>query len=237
MCAADEVQNESLNLGFSGILGFGLGGISAIENAVRTTGNTALADGLGAPIVLNLFNPNVQGGTPTQQWFALVLDRPGFTQDQADPSSNNASATPSIPAWSHVWPARLAIGAHVDEVVHAFAVAAGNTASPSSTTALDAALQTVPLVTTPGAGTSSDAYTHWKTRLSGITIYMDDGSPRDVHLSRGVDGGAFPVAVLDSGGPNVLASRAVADAVYSIWGVNMSEDGNCGFNSINFAHR
>ncbi|KIM21170.1 hypothetical protein M408DRAFT_333632 [Serendipita vermifera MAFF 305830] len=243
LCAAEHVENESLGLGFSGILGFGLGGISAIQDSLENAGNAALADGRGNPVVLNMFDPTVLlGGAasePREQWFSLVLDRPGFQEDQnqvddttldattsGTSSATSAAVSPSVSSvhWNHAWPARLGIGTHVDEVVHAFANAHPGTTG-SSTAALEAALQTLPLVTTPGMGTSENAYTHWKTRLSGITVYADDGSLQDVRLSRGVDGGAFPIAVLDSGIPLILASRAVADALYSVWDVQMSEDG------------
>lgn len=243
LCAAEQVENENTGLGFSGILGFGLGGISAIQNTLQAAGLDSSTDGRGAPVLLNMFDPNVLlGGSaniPREQWFAIVLDRPGFTttstvindgDDGSSTSASSASTTSSASAstqtpWKHAWPARLSIGTHVDEVVHAFSNAQPGTTG-TSTAALEAALQYLPLVTTPGQGTGVDAYTHWKTRLSGITIYLESG-PHDVHLSRGVDGGAFPVAVLDSGGANVFASRAVADAVYSVWGISMSDDGNC----------
>jgi hypothetical protein len=232
--------------------------MSAIEEALSTGGGgSGNADGQGAPVVLNLFNGGVlvggAGSVPAQRWFSLVLDRPGFDQDDGSNSTSsdttttstpstttstststltsNSTATPST-AWSHIWPARLGIGEHVDEVAHAFSQADPNASGGNATAALEAALQPLPLVTSVDG-----VYTHWKTRLSGITVYqgggldgngkMTPGNPTDIRLSRGVDGGAFPVAVLDSGGANVLASRAVADAIYGAWGIGMGSDGFC----------
>lgn len=106
----------------------------------------------------------------------------------------------------------MGIGTQVDEVVQA--VAPGN---------FDHAINWVNLVTT-----AADGYTHWKARLSAVTVYTDHG-PTQVTLPPAGDGGGRPVAVLDTGGPNWMASKAFCDAVYGSWGVSMNGDGTCEF--------
>jgi hypothetical protein len=133
--------------------------------------------------------------SPQNQFFAVSLSRPGFE----DPSQSANS-----------WPARLGIGAHVDEVVHAF-----------SSDNFDNLIQWVNLVTS-----ATDGYTHWKARLAGLTVYTD-GAPNQVTLPEASDGGGHPVVVLDTGGPNWMGSKSFCDAVYGAWGISMNHDGNC----------
>jgi len=146
----------------------------------------------------NLFSlPN--GAAPQNQFVAVSLSRPGF--EDASESTNS-------------WPARMGIGAHVDEVVQAFS--SGN---------FDNDIQWVNMVTSDTGG-----YTQWKARLAGLTAYTN-GTANQVTLPMAGDGGGLPVVVLDTGGPNWMASKNFCDAVYGAWGISMSQDGTCACSS------
>ncbi|KAG8804886.1 hypothetical protein FRC17_005850, partial [Serendipita sp. 399] len=67
-------------------------------------------------------------------------------------------------------------------------------------------------------------YTHWRTRMTAVTVYKD-GAVLEVQMPRGGDGGMQPIAALDTGGSTMLASRRICDAIYGSWGVSISEDG------------
>ncbi|KAJ6557910.1 aspartic peptidase domain-containing protein [Mycena capillaripes] len=63
----------------------------------------------------------------------------------------------------------------------------------------------------------------WKTSVRGITVYTNS-SRMPIQLGRGASGGAFPSAVLDTGVPLILTTKAVADAIYGAIGVNPAAD-------------
>lgn len=182
--------NEAFELGFSGILGLALPPISRILTLLPAGSGGGNQD--GATLASNLFGlPTAQA--PREPFFAISLSRFDFEKGSA---SKNA------------WPARLGIGAHVDEVVHHFA----------SEDAFNKAIRWTDLTAT-GSG-----YAHWKARLTDITVY-NDGLVQQVGLPRSGDSGLYPVAVLDTGGSTMLASKRICDAIYGSWGVSISEDG------------
>ncbi|KAH9478959.1 Pepsin A [Psilocybe cubensis] len=64
----------------------------------------------------------------------------------------------------------------------------------------------------------------WKVGVRAITVYVD-GQRKEVDVGRGGAGGAFPSAVVDSGVPLILATSAIANAVYGALGVEPASDG------------
>ncbi|KAG8814173.1 hypothetical protein FRC18_002085, partial [Serendipita sp. 400] len=187
--AATNVANEALDMGFSGIIGLALPPLSNVSTILGIGSGGGGQD--GATIFSNLFGlPSPQG--PSHQFFSILLSRPGF--DSRDKSAN-------------AWPSRMGIGAHVDEVVHAF-----------SDDGFENKIQWAAMTST------SLGYTHWKTRMTSVTVFKD-GAVLDVQLPRGGDGGMQPIAALDTGGSIMLASKKICDAIYGSWGVSISEDG------------
>ncbi|KAJ7468109.1 aspartic peptidase domain-containing protein [Mycena latifolia] len=63
---------------------------------------------------------------------------------------------------------------------------------------------------------------YWKTAVHGITVYTNN-SRMPIELGRGVSG-VFPSAVLDTGVPLILTTKAVADAIYGAIGVQAAAD-------------
>lgn len=74
---------------------------------------------------------------------------------------------------------------------------------------------------------------HWRTRVPSISINVN-GEERNVQLGRSVadTSSVYPIAVLDSGGANMLATRAICDAVYGAWDISAAQDGTCMQNSL-----
>lgn len=66
----------------------------------------------------------------------------------------------------------------------------------------------------------------WKASVRGITVYVD-GEPRRVDIGHSNTGGAFPIAVIDSGVPFILTSSKVANAIYGAIDVHPAQDGSC----------
>ncbi|KAJ7108747.1 aspartic peptidase domain-containing protein [Mycena epipterygia] len=62
----------------------------------------------------------------------------------------------------------------------------------------------------------------WKAAVHGITVYTNS-SRMPISLGRGASG-VFPSAVLDTGVPVILTTRAVADAIYGAIGVQAASD-------------
>ncbi|KAJ7734565.1 aspartic peptidase domain-containing protein [Mycena maculata] len=62
----------------------------------------------------------------------------------------------------------------------------------------------------------------WKAAVHNITVYTNT-SRTAVSLGRGASG-AFPSAVLDTGVPVILTTKAVADAIYGAIGIQPSSD-------------
>ncbi|CAG8773066.1 16469_t:CDS:2, partial [Acaulospora colombiana] len=96
------VENEVLELGFAGIIGFGPPSQSAIQRILPAGSGGGDQD--GAAILSNLFGLG-DDIAPKNRYFSVTLDRPGF--EDASQSKN-------------AWPSRLGIGKHVEEVEHAF---------------------------------------------------------------------------------------------------------------------
>ncbi|KAJ6582958.1 aspartic peptidase domain-containing protein [Mycena vulgaris] len=71
-------------------------------------------------------------------------------------------------------------------------------------------------------GPSSIGPLYWKAAVHAITVYTNN-SRMPIQLGRGVSG-AFPSAVLDTGVPLILTTRAVADAIYGAIGVQAAAD-------------
>ncbi|KAF8875284.1 aspartic peptidase domain-containing protein [Infundibulicybe gibba] len=67
---------------------------------------------------------------------------------------------------------------------------------------------------------------YWKTSLRAITVYVDSVA-KPVNIGRSITGAAFPSAVLDSGGPYILTTTAIANAIYGAIGVSPANDGKC----------
>jgi hypothetical protein len=177
------VENEVLELGFAGIIGFGPPSLSAIQRILPSGSGGGDQD--GAAILSNLYGLG-DGIAPTNKFFSVSLDRPGF--EEAEKSKN-------------AWPSRLGIGKHVEEIEHAFSEVDNN-------------LQWL------GLSQTARGYTHWMTNLAAITVWKD-GAPNPVNI------GLNSMAVLDTGGGNWLATKALCDAIYGSWGVSISQDGNC----------
>ncbi|KAJ7099995.1 aspartic peptidase domain-containing protein [Mycena belliarum] len=71
-------------------------------------------------------------------------------------------------------------------------------------------------------GSSSRGPVFWKAAVHGITVYTETARI-PVELPRGV-GGVFPSAVLDTGVPLILTTRAIADAIYNSIGIQAAAD-------------
>ncbi|KAJ7735796.1 acid protease [Mycena metata] len=69
---------------------------------------------------------------------------------------------------------------------------------------------------------SSDGPRFWKAAVRGITVYTND-TRLPIKLGPGVSG-AFPSAVLDTGVPLILTTKAVADAIYGAIGIGPAAD-------------
>ncbi|KAJ7185831.1 aspartic peptidase domain-containing protein [Mycena filopes] len=69
---------------------------------------------------------------------------------------------------------------------------------------------------------SSDGPRFWKAAVRGITVYTNN-TRMPIVLGRGVSG-VFPSAVLDTGVPLILTTKAVADAIYGAIGITPASD-------------
>ncbi|KAJ7032026.1 aspartic peptidase domain-containing protein [Mycena alexandri] len=69
---------------------------------------------------------------------------------------------------------------------------------------------------------SSDGPRFWKAAVRGITVYTND-TRMPIKLGPGVSG-VFPSAVLDTGVPLILTTKAVADAIYGAIGISPAAD-------------
>lgn len=67
---------------------------------------------------------------------------------------------------------------------------------------------------------------YWKTELRALTIYIN-GTKYPIKLGQGVGGGIYPNAILDSGVPYIIATPAIANAVWGALNINPAADGNC----------
>lgn len=217
IAAATDVANEPLHVGFSGLLGLSLPNNSIIAQLVPP-GTTDTPD--GASVLANLFGePNA----PTNRSFAISLSRPGF-------DNRNMS-------W-HAWPSKLALGTQIPEVIDALAALR---ISSSTTTRRSPPLHTVrqgdgntqhpSQLTWAQVLSTTSGYLHWRTQISEIIVTDDQGIERSVSLSRSlVDGGRsslWPVAVLDTGGSNILMRSDLANGLYGAIGIGPASDGMC----------
>ncbi|KIJ23295.1 hypothetical protein M422DRAFT_39681 [Sphaerobolus stellatus SS14] len=74
---------------------------------------------------------------------------------------------------------------------------------------------------------SSGGATYWRTNALSITAWID-GKPKAVPLghSETVPSSTFPVAILDTGGSPILATRTIANAIYGVFNITPASDGN-----------
>ncbi|KAJ6614583.1 aspartic peptidase domain-containing protein [Mycena sp. CBHHK59/15] len=72
-------------------------------------------------------------------------------------------------------------------------------------------------------GESSVGPLFWKAAVQAITVY-NNGTRLPVQIGRGVSG-VFPSAVLDTGVPVILTTKAVADGIYGAISVQAGSDG------------
>jgi hypothetical protein len=179
----------------------------------------------GASVLANLFN--LPDG-PTSPFFAISLSRPGF-------DDRNIS-------W-HSWPSKLALGTYIPEVADALAALNKNSSPVASRLARSISsslyakrqadgstndpsqLAWAQLLSTPSG------YLHWRTPISEIIVNDEQGNDRSLSLNRSlVDSGQsslWPVAVLDTGGSNILMRRDLANGLYGTIGIGPASDGKC----------
>lgn len=62
--------------------------------------------------------------------------------------------------------------------------------------------------------------------MKAITVYVN-GTALSIAVGRGVSGGVFPEAVLDSGVPFIIATPSLASGIWGALGINPAADGNC----------
>lgn len=103
----------------------------------------------------------------------------------------------------------------------------------------------IPIVSQPSLG--AVGYLHWRIPLQGIiaTTWADQraglgATQRNITLgsSQTSSGGSTPLAVLDSGGVQILVGHQPwVDAIYGAYGVQASSDGNCELSVIMLANQ
>lgn len=69
---------------------------------------------------------------------------------------------------------------------------------------------------------------YWRVHVTGFTTYVDS-KPRVMSLGpSGVDRTSqYPIAVLDTGGTNIIATPDLAKAFYAPWNIVPASDGSC----------
>lgn len=75
---------------------------------------------------------------------------------------------------------------------------------------------------------TSDGDKWWRVYIETITGWVD-GQPKNINIggSTSLPSSATAVAILDTGGPIILATRQIANAIYGAWNVQPASDGNC----------
>ncbi|KAF5350203.1 hypothetical protein D9758_007841 [Tetrapyrgos nigripes] len=83
-----------------------------------------------------------------------------------------------------------------------------------------------PLPSMSSAGTSASQH-FWKSSINDITVWVN-GEPKSVSLTASAftPGSSGPTAVLDTGIPVILATKALADGIYGALGIGPASDGN-----------
>lgn len=66
----------------------------------------------------------------------------------------------------------------------------------------------------------------WAASVKAITVWVN-GEARNVTLGSSTTGSQHPTAVLDSGTPVILASSAIASAIFNTLGISPASDGTC----------
>ncbi|THV02475.1 acid protease [Dendrothele bispora CBS 962.96] len=125
------------------------------------------------------------------------------------PAARFLSLTLSRPG-SDTVPALLGIGRH-----------------PSNVPQIDGSKihYTSPLPSLTNIGTSA-GQRFWKSNIRDITVWVNN-EPKTVTLPTSTGGvGGLPSAILDTGVPVILASKAIADGIYGAIGVGPASDGN-----------
>lgn len=76
--------------------------------------------------------------------------------------------------------------------------------------------------------TSRSGDTFWRVHVMNITAWVD-GVPKSVQLGRStaLPTSLYTVALVDSGGPNILANVDIVNGIYGAWGIGPGQDGNC----------
>lgn len=72
----------------------------------------------------------------------------------------------------------------------------------------------------------TDGTLYWKTDVRAITVYVD-GVAKSITVGRGVKSTPWPIAVLDTWVPTIVATSALANGIYGAMGVLPAQDGNC----------
>ncbi len=66
----------------------------------------------------------------------------------------------------------------------------------------------------------------WGLQVRAITVYIN-GTAMPVQIGQLKSGNVFPVAVLDSGVPFILAATDIANGIYGALGIGPGADGQC----------
>ncbi|KAF7768411.1 hypothetical protein Agabi119p4_7654 [Agaricus bisporus var. burnettii] len=157
--------------------------------------------GLALPansIIAELIPPQISDAPDGAAWASNLFS---ITPVDDAPSSRFLSLTLERPGSTQI-PSLLGIGQHPPQIVD----------DPSR-------IQYSTVVSDP------TATLFWKASVRGITVYVD-GEPRRVDIGHSNTGGAFPIAVIDSGVPFILTSSKVANAIYGAIDVHPAQDGS-----------
>ncbi|KAJ2924878.1 hypothetical protein H1R20_g12217, partial [Candolleomyces eurysporus] len=201
LAAATQVDNEPLSRDFHGLLGLALPLNSVIaQNLPAGTTN----DPDGAAWASNLFSITPVDNAPLLRFIGMTLERPGFN-----------GRIPSV----------MTIGRHPSFITSSTQSVTPSTIGTSTSDSsgdgrnLEADVEYDTLL----AERSGTLF--WKTSVREVVVYGANGERLDVELGRGVMGGVFPSAVLDTGVPRILATSRIANAIYGAVGVTPAEDG------------
>ena len=153
----------------------------------------------GATFISNVFGITPASQAPAQLFYSLLLERPG------------SDRVPSV----------LGIGRHPSNDL------LSSSSSLSSDSGDGDALTIDPTQVMYGGVLGESSGVHfWKAELRGIAVYVD-GERREVDIGQSATGSVFPEAILDSGVPYIIATPAIANAVWGALSIGPAGDGNC----------
>ena len=66
----------------------------------------------------------------------------------------------------------------------------------------------------------------WGMSVTAITVYVD-GARKEVNIGPSASSSAFPIAVLDTGVPVILATSTIANGIYGALDIHPALDKNC----------